>query len=59
LKQKNHRNKRQSNKMAITISGLVTVALVVAYQAAKEIIHREHVARGCWMVRNSIERAGE
>jgi hypothetical protein len=42
--------------MAIAISGLVTVALVVAYQAAKEIIHREQVARDCWQIRNSIQR---
>jgi hypothetical protein len=43
-------------KMAIAISGFATVALVVAYQFAKEIVHREQVARDCWMARNSIQR---
>lgn len=42
--------------MAIALSGLVTVALVVAYQTAKEIVHREQVARDCWQIRNSIQR---
>jgi hypothetical protein len=42
--------------MAIAISTLATVALVVAYQFAKEIVHREQVARDCWMARNSIQR---
>jgi hypothetical protein len=43
--------------MAIAISTLATVVLVVAYQAAKEIIHCEQVARDCWQVRNSIQRS--
>jgi hypothetical protein len=42
--------------MAIAISGFATVALVVAYQIAKEVVHREQVARDCWMARNSIQR---
>jgi hypothetical protein len=42
--------------MAIAISTLATVVLVVAYQAAKEIIHREQVSRDCWMIRNSLQR---
>jgi hypothetical protein len=42
--------------MAIAISTLATAALVVAYQFAKEVVHREQVARDCWMARNSIQR---
>jgi hypothetical protein len=44
------------SKMAIAISGFATVALVVAYQVAKEVVHREQVARDCWLARNSIQR---
>jgi DNA-binding winged helix-turn-helix (wHTH) protein len=46
----------KGNKMAIAISTLATVVLVVLFQVAKEIIHREQVARDCWMARNSIQR---
>ena len=35
------------------------VAVVVACQSAKAGLHRDRVARECWMVRNSIQRAGE
>jgi hypothetical protein len=49
-------NTNGGSKMAIAISGFATVALVVAYQFAKEIVHREQVARDCWMARNSIQR---
>jgi hypothetical protein len=47
----------KGSKMAIAISTLATAALVVAYQIAKEVVHREQVARDCWMARNSIQRA--
>jgi len=43
--------------MAIAISTLATAVLVVAYQIAKEVVHREQVARDCWLARNSIQRA--
>jgi DNA-binding winged helix-turn-helix (wHTH) protein len=43
--------------MAIAISTLATVVLVVLFQVAKELIHREQVARDCWMARNSIQRS--
>jgi len=42
--------------MAIAISTLATVVLVVLFQVAKEIIHREQIARNCWQIRNSIQR---
>jgi DNA-binding winged helix-turn-helix (wHTH) protein len=42
--------------MAIAISTLATVVLVAAYQVAKEVIHRDQIARDCWRARNSIQR---
>lgn len=45
--------------MVIALVASAMIGIVLAYQWAKAAIHREHVARGCWMVRNSIERAGE
>lgn len=39
--------------IGLIAGGMVGVVLI--YQWVKAAIHREHVARGCWMVRNSIQ----